>query len=222
MSRERVRFPASGEKPPMLEGELWIPDGDGPFPGVAVAHPHPLRGGQMDSNVVVAICQGLHHAGVASLRFNFRGVGQSEGAHGEGVAEVGDVLGALDLLATDERIDRDRIGLAGYSFGARVSLGMAAKAPLVKALLCVAPPLREPLAEDVRPTCPFLVIIGDRDNNLAEGGAERYASCLPNGAELRVVSGTDHFWRGYESILVDTAHEFFTEALVGPTSTVAG
>jgi alpha/beta superfamily hydrolase len=172
--------------------------------------------------VVVAICEGLQAAGIASLRFNFRGVGASEGTHGAGVAEASDVLGALELLAADRRIAADRIGLAGYSFGARVSLGMAAQTPLLKALMCVAPPLREPLSEEARPTCPFLVIIGDRDGNLADGGVERYASYLPAPGELRVVAGTDHFWWGYESILVETACDFFSQNLVSSSAKVAG
>src|ERR1044071_6569767 len=115
--RQRVRFTAAGEQPPALEGELWVPDVAGPVPGVVVAHPHPLRGGSMDSNVVLAVCQGLQAAGIAALRFNFRGVDGSEGEHGEGIAEAGDVLGALSFLAEQPSIDARRVGLAGYSFG---------------------------------------------------------------------------------------------------------
>jgi alpha/beta superfamily hydrolase len=176
----------------------------------------------MDSNVVVALCQGLYAAGIASLRFNFRGVGRSEGTHDKGVGEEDDVLGALAFLGAHAGINPASIGLAGYSFGARVSLAMARRAPAVRALLCVAPPLPEPLAPDGAPTCPLLVLVGDRDQNLA-GGADRYAACLPQGAELRVASGTDHFWWGYEPILVDSAREFFGGALLdSPSRSPAG
>jgi uncharacterized protein len=220
MARERVRFQADGADGPWLEGELWLPDGDGPVGGVVVCHPHPLRGGSMDNNVVAALCYGLNAAGLASLRFNFRGVGGSEGRYGEGVDEVADVVGALAFLAEQPGIDAERIGLAGYSFGARVSLATVPQATQIGGLLCVAPPLREPLPSASHPMCPFVVYVGDRDSNVAQG-VDLYASYLPDPAQLRVVEGTDHFWRSYESILVDGAHEFFAQTLRAPGAQVA-
>lgn len=165
----------------------------------------------MQSNVVVALCQGLAAAGIASLHFNFRGVGGSEGRYGDGVDEKLDVLGALAFLAEQPEVGGDRIGLAGYSFGARVSLATVGEAPQVRALLCVAPPLREPLSPESLP-CPYPVLVGDQDGNLSDG-VERYASCLPDPSRLRVVSGTDHFWWGFEPVLADAAQRFFSEAL---------
>ena len=67
-----------------LEGIIALPDGEGPFPGVVMCHPHPLMGGNMDNNVVVAVTFGLADAGIASLRFNFRGVGNSQGETRQG------------------------------------------------------------------------------------------------------------------------------------------
>lgn len=234
MASVRVRFPAAGEAPPLLEGELWLPGvgdpispslnlpprGGGDLPGVVVAHPHPQRGGSMNSNVVMALCHGLQAAGIAWLRFNFRGVGQSEGEYGGGVDETADVLGALAFLAAQPGISPERIGLTGYSFGARVSLSVAAEAPRVRALLCVAPPLREPLPTDQYPRCPFFAFVGDRDG-LVAGGVERYASYLPDPQRLQVVRGADHFWQGFEPVLVDAAHRFFTEALLASGAEVS-
>jgi hypothetical protein len=220
MARERVGFLAAGVDAPRLDGELWLPDTGDPVAGVVVTHPHPLRGGSMDNNVVIALCQGLQAAGIASLRFDFRGVRRSEGGYGEGVDEVSDVLGALSYLAEQPQIASDRIGLAGYSFGARVSLAAAPKTPQIRALLCVAPPLREQLPADAQPACPLLVMVGDRDGVLAEG-AERYASYLPSPQVLRVVPGTDHFWRGFEPVLTDAAREFFAACLSGSGAEVS-
>jgi len=213
MGVQRVRFPATGEASPLLEGELWTPDASGLVPGVVVAHPHPQRGGSMHNNVVVALCEGLHATGMASLRFNFRGVGGSAGAHADGVGEIDDILGALSFLAEQAGVTRHSIGLAGYSFGARVSLTTLPKAPQVRALLCVAPPLREPVSGVGG---PFLLLVGDRDPHVADG-VERYASYLPETARLQVVRGTDHFWQGYEPVLVEAARGFFAEALA-PTA----
>ncbi len=219
MPPEPVRFSAAGEDGPVLEGELWLPDGDGQVSGVVVSHPHPLRGGSMESNVVVAICLGLWSTGIGCLRFNFRGVGRSEGQHGNGVDEVNDVLGAMSFLESQPRIAAGSVGLAGYSFGARVSLATAPLVPDIQALLCVAPPLNEPLAAGSIP-CRYLVIVGDRDGNLS-AGVERYASCLPEPDHLQVVRGTDHFWRGYESVLAEASRKFFAEHLPATAAEIA-
>jgi alpha/beta superfamily hydrolase len=216
---QRVRFPAAGDQPAMLEGELWRPEAGHEVPGVVITHPHPQRGGSMHNNVVAALGEGLSTAGIAWLRFNFRGVGASEGRFGDGVDERLDVLGALAYLAEQPRIAADRIGLAGYSFGARVSLGVIGDASQVRGLLCVAPPLREPPA----PTsiaCPYLVLVGDRDTNVADG-VEHYAACLPDPDRLQVVQGTDHFWWGFESVLSEAAQRFFLDALVTGPLTLA-
>jgi alpha/beta superfamily hydrolase len=211
MAAERVRFPAAGENSPTLQGELWLPDSGDQVAGVVVAHPHPQRGGSMDSNVVMAICQGLYSAGIAFMRFNFRGVGGSEGRYGEGIDEANDIRGALSFLAEQPRIDSARIALAGYSFGARVSLGVAPTAD-IRALFCVAPPLSQPIAPENAPRCPYLVFVGDQDGNV-RNGVDAYASCLPHPDRLRIVQGTDHFWQGYEQVLVDASQQFFAEHL---------
>ena len=214
MAAQRIRFHAADEAAPMLEGELWQPDGSAHVPGVVVAHPHPQRGGSMHNNVVMAVCQGLAAAGFAALRFNFRGVGGSEGRYGDGIAEVADVLGALEFLSEQAGVESDLIGLAGYSFGARASLAAAAQSSTVQALLCVAPPLREPLPPGATPSCPLLVLVGDQDG-LVAAGVETYAGYLPDPQALRVVEGTDHFWRGFEPTLTEATNRFFVGALTG-------
>jgi alpha/beta superfamily hydrolase len=211
MAAKRIAFMAAGESAPQLEGELWRPDHGAAVPGVVVAHPHPQRGGNMQNNVVAALCEGLRAAGIAALRFNFRGVGASEGSYGDGIAEIADVLGALAFLAEQPGIIPEAIGLAGYSFGARASLAAATQSTSVRALLCVAPPLREPLPPGGAPECPLLVLVGDRDGMLAPG-VETYASYFPDPQVVRVVEGTDHFWWGLESILTEATQRFFAGA----------
>lgn len=212
MSDERVRFHAPGVEPPLLEGELWLPDGTDPVGGVVVTQPNSLRGGSMHNNTVVALCQGAEAAGLAWLRFNFRGVGQSEGHYSDGVDEVRDVQGALAYLGAQPRLRAEALGLAGHSFGARVSLMLQAERPSIEALFLVAPPLPEPLPAEHPPVCPYLVIIGDQDGNVSDG-IERYASRLPDPERVRVVPGVDHMWRGFERILAEAARDFFAETL---------
>ena len=117
-----------------LEGFLHLPEGDGPFPAVVVCHPHPQMGGDMHNNVVMGVCYSLFIAGIASLRFNFRGVGRSQGQYDEGRGEMDDVLAALAAAGSQESIATDRVGLAGYSFGAGVAMKTAQKGGVTKAL----------------------------------------------------------------------------------------
>src|SRR5712671_1150791 len=93
----------------------------GPVSGVAlVLHPHPLGGGTMHNKVVFRAASALNDAGLATLRLNFRGVGQSTGEHDEGRGELDDVRAGLDYLVKE--FPKQPITLCGFSFGARVGL----------------------------------------------------------------------------------------------------
>ena len=90
-----------------FEGVVAQPDATGgPWPGVVICHPHPLHGGSMHNNVVMALALGLADEGFVTIRFNFRGVGDSEGEHGEGETEYQEVLGALDMITGMARHSR--------------------------------------------------------------------------------------------------------------------
>jgi len=106
--------------------------------GVVVCHPHPLFGGDRHNPVVEIIFQAAAAAGMAALRFDFRGVGHSSGEHGEGEAERLDAAAGLDTLAA--LLPDASLLLAGYSFGADVALTVAH--PRLYGWLAVAPPLR--------------------------------------------------------------------------------
>ena len=84
-----------------LQGILHLPVGDGPFPGVVVFHPHPHMGGSMQNNVVIACCSGLVNQGIAALRFNFRGVGESQGVSEAGDAEIADDMDKDETKSTN-------------------------------------------------------------------------------------------------------------------------
>ncbi len=134
--QSQVRFSASGI---VLEGIFERPKAEAPFPAVVVCHPHPLYGGDMYNNVVSVICQALAQESIATLRFNFRGVGRSEGEHEEGVGEQTDVSAALDFLQSAEGVDKGRLGLAGYSFGTKVAMPVALRDERVRAVALVSP-----------------------------------------------------------------------------------
>src|SRR3989442_4630148 len=120
-----------------LEARLALPDS--PNAGVVICHPHPLYGGDMDNPVVVRVqevCAGL---GLATLRFNFRGVGGSGGTHGGGAGEQEDATAALDTLA--KAVGGAPLAIAGYSFGAWIAALVGCRDARTAGLGLIAPPL---------------------------------------------------------------------------------
>ena len=213
MNSVQSRFPCGDI---ILEGELVLPDGQGPFPGVVVCHPHPLHGGNMWNNVVTAICQSLSSHSVAAFRFNFRGVGNSRGVFGKGIAEQQDVRAALAHMSSESRVDVNKIGLAGYSFGAGVALPVAFESKQVSLLALVSPALSSEgraLLETYRN--PKFLIIGDNDNIIAPEQFEQNVSDFADSRQYRVVSGADHFWQGYEGELSREVTGFFVDGFGG-------
>ena len=138
MISRHVVFPCGSIQ---LEGILSLPDGKAPFPAVVVCHPHPLYGGDMNNNVVTAVCSALARGSIAALRFNFRGVGNSSGSFSDGSGEKDDLRAALDFLCTLKEIDKRKIGLAGYSFGGMAANSVALKDDRVKQLALISPAL---------------------------------------------------------------------------------
>ncbi len=106
-----------------------------------VMHPHPLFGGTMHNKVVYRAAQALDEAGFATLRFNFRGVGQSTGTHDDGQGEVEDGRIALDYLL-DDQLHAEQVVVAGFSFGAAVGLQLGCTDARVNDLVAIGTPLR--------------------------------------------------------------------------------
>jgi len=212
VTESRVSFPCGDL---LLEGVVSVPAGEGPFPAVVVCHPHPLYGGSMDNNVVYAICKGLAQVSIAWLRFNFRGVGGSQGVYADGVGERDDVAAATSYLSGMAGVDVERIGLCGYSFGAGVALEVAPQDERVKALALVSPVVSasNPIADYVKPK---LILSGSADEFADAGSLQRLAGGLPEPNEFELVNGVDHFWWGYESKIADRVADFFDRFLKAP------
>ena len=212
MRQSAVSFIAKGMA---LEGIIALPDGEGPFPGVVMCHPHPLNGGNMDNNVVVAVTFGLADAGIASLRFNFRGVGNSQGEHSKGEKEYEETLVAMDFLGALPDVNDERIGLGGYSFSTRVICAhkQLYKKPLAIAL--VAPSLEaitdSPLQSD---KTPRMIITGDRDRLANSDGADEQLARFNPPADYHLIPGADHFWVGQEGEMAACVVQFFRDHLL--------
>ena len=217
MRQTAVAFDAEDLK---LEGVLGLPDrGPGPFPGVVLCHPHPLRGGNMNNNLVLSVYHGLVEAGFAALRFNFRGVGNSQGTHTEGELEVRDAEAALRTLGEAEGVDPARLGIAGYSFGTGVILRNLSGYPSARSIVLFSPPVRflEHAEIDADPR-PKLFVCGDRDESVPVEPLKERLESMGGPVEWRIAEGVDHFWWDREAEAMGHAVEFFARTLGGPSA----
>src|SRR5215203_3575544 len=187
-----------------LEAILKAPR-DGSPKGVAlVLHPHPLGGGTMHNKVVFRAAAALNDSGLTTLRFNFRGVGQSTGKHDEGRGELNDVRAGLDYLS--RHYPGQRITLCGFSFGSRVGLEVGIEDPRVAFLIGIGTPL-EKYDFDFLTACrkPLLLVHGEHDEFGDVEELRRLAADLEKNTPVKliVVPGTGHF---FENRLDDLKH----------------
>ncbi len=197
-----------------FEGVIAQPDATGgPWPGVVICHPHPLHGGSMHNNVVLALALGLAEEGFVTLRFNFRGVGDSQGEHGQGETEYQEALGALDLIKAWPDT-RGKTGLVGYSFGSGVILRHDALHKEADAVALVSPALRYVSGSPLKTRkLPALVVAGDRDRMVEPDRLADELKTFDREPESRIFEGVDHFWYGHEGRLVPEVARFFVEQL---------
>jgi hypothetical protein len=194
---EKISFLSGDYK---LEGMFAKVSGD---KGVVITHPHPLYGGDMYNPVVNTITSAYQKNGFATLRFNFRGVGKSQGNYDDGTGEQKDVNSAILYLS---EMGIKKIDLAGYSFGAWVNAGLTCEVNPVKNMVMVSPPVGfidfQPITSI---NCLKLVIAGNRDNIAPADLIEKMLPTWNQEAHFEVIKGADHFYSGYleklESVL---------------------
>ncbi|WP_337243370.1 alpha/beta fold hydrolase [Luteimonas sp. gir] len=177
-----------------LEAALDLPDADVPaLPLVAVVcHPLPTEGGTMHNKVVTMVARSLRELGATTLRFNFRGTGTSEGQFDRGDGETDDLTAVVEWVRRER--PGDALWLAGFSFGAYVSLRASAdlKPDL---LISVAPPAgRWDFDRIVLPDCPWLVIQGEADEIVDPEAVYRWLEERDAQAELVRMPDTGHFF----------------------------
>ena len=161
--------------------------------GVAViCHPQPQQGGTMHNKVVTMTERALRESGLDTVRFNFRGTGESAGVYDEGNGE-GDDLAAVVAWVRTLR-PHDAVWLGGFSFGGYVTLRNATRLR-ADALISIAPPIgMRPLDGLVVPTCPWLLIQGEADEVVDPQAAFAWIATLKQPPELVRMPGTGHFF----------------------------
>lgn len=191
---QRIAGPA-GALQALLEDPQAEAVEPGPRPGFGVVcHPHPLFGGTMINKVVHTLARTLQEQGLPTVRFNYRGVGQSEGQYDEG---RGESLDALAVIAWGRaRWPEALLTLAGFSFGAMVAL-LAAPAAKPARLITVAPAVTHvQFAAVEQPSCPWLIIQGQADEVVDYREVAAFAKRFSPPPVLRLLPGVDHFFNG--------------------------
>ena len=183
-----------------------------------VLHPHPLHGGTMHNKVVFRAARALTESGFETLRFNFRGVGQSTGQHDHGEGECDDARIALDYLLADQPMAREVI-VAGFSFGSIVGLRVGCADPRVHRLIAIGAPARLARLDTLRECAkPTLFVHGAEDEIAPFAPLEEMLRSLPPGAPRTVVriDGAGHFFDNHAEELMRAIRQY-----VGPETSGA-
>ena len=175
-----------------------------------ICHPHPVYGGTMTNKVVHMLAKSCNELGLASVRFNYRGVGASEGNYAEGDGETDDAVAVLDWAAA--RWPSAGVWLAGFSFGGAVAIRAAVRRD-VQRLITVAPAIdRVPVRIDHLPTCPWLLIQGDHDELVDPAHIQQWVNSLAMPPDVVMLQGVEHFFHGRMNDLRQTVLDWAADA----------
>jgi uncharacterized protein len=167
-----------------------------------ICHPHPLYGGDMDNNVVLALKETLRIYGWGTLRFNFRGVAGSTGQHGGGQGDVEDLLAAAAFLRQQTQAP---VHVAGYSYGAWIALKATRLGLQPATLILVSPPVDFLDFRDISlPDAACLITLGDRDDFCSIPSLTTWINAQrasESSRAVEIIPRCDHFYGGREADL---------------------
>lgn len=177
-----------------IEATLDQPEGDERNAVAVCCHPHPVHGGAMTNKVIYTVSRTIAGLGIPSVRFNFRGVGRSEGEYDEGRGEQQDLIKVIDWVR--EEYPNRPLWLAGFSFGSWIA-ALQAKEQGASQLISIAPPVNRFSFDDfVIPDCPWLVVMGDADDVVDPDAVFDWVDQLEPQPELIKMSDAGHFFHG--------------------------
>jgi uncharacterized protein len=181
-------------------------------PVALVLHPHPKHGGTMNNKVAYNIFHVFARSGFSVLRFNFRGVGRSEGVYDNGVGELADAATALDWLQI-QNPDAPSFWIGGFSFGAWLSMQLLMRRPELEGFIAISPPANMYDFSFLAP-CPRsgMIIQGTMDSIVPEDSVQNLVNKLNNqkgiSIDYRKMDGADHFYRNKLDDLNSHLHEY--------------
>lgn len=206
-----------------IEALLEEPEGPRPQRFGVICHPHPLHGGTLHNKVVHTLARALHELSVPTVRFNYRGVGASEGRYADGIGETDDALAVIEW-GRRRWPDADP-WLLGFSFGGGVAMRAGARAG-ARLLVTVAPAVDGPVENGpphsvpLGPPCPWLIVQGDADEVIdarrviewaSQKSATRKSAALP-ALTVHVLHGAGHFFHGRLTELREAVASFVRES----------
>ena len=195
-----------------IEGRYQASEQKG-APVALILHPHPLYGGTMNNKIVYRLYHIFVQNGFSVLRFNFRGVGKSQGKYDEGIGELTDAATALDWLQT-QNPDAPTCWVAGFSFGAWIALQLLMRRPEIEGFVAVSPPANLYDFSFLSP-CPAAGMItqGSKDDVVQEEVVSKLASKLGAQVNYQIIPGADHYYRGLEEDMGNAVNDYVAQRL---------
>ncbi len=181
-------------------------------PLALILHPHPEHGGTMNNKITYYMFQTFQERGFSTLRFNFRGVGRSQGVHDRGEGELSDAASALDWMQ-ELNPNAPYVWVGGFSFGAWIGMQLLMRRPEIRGWISVSPPANMYDFTFLAP-CPTsgLIVQGNKDNIVPEPHTEKLAAKLKAQkgitVDYRVVDGANHFYNDRIDQLIGNMHDY--------------
>ncbi len=186
-------------------------------PLALLLHPHPQYGGTMNNKVVFNLYQNFARRGFSSLRFNFRGVGRSQGQFDNGQGELSDAASALDWMQS-RNPNTNTCWIAGFSFGAWVAMQLMMRRPEISGFISIAPPASQHDFSFLAP-CPAsgMIIHGDKDEVVPQSSVDKLAQKLQKQKNIkidyRIIEGSDHFFMDHLEPLNEQVNDYLDKVL---------
>ena len=199
-----------------LEGRYY-PSNRPNAPVALLLHPHPQHGGTMNNKIVYSMYQIFIKHGFSSLRFNFRGVGRSQGQFDNGQGELSDAASALDWMQS-QNPNTSSCWIAGFSFGAWVAMQLMMRRPEIQGFISVAPPASMYDFSFLAP-CPAsgMIIHGNKDEIIPQSSVDKLAQKLQKQKNItidyRTIEGSDHFFNNHLDTLIGHIEEYLDKTL---------
>lgn len=198
-----MNFPTSEQKflfdGPIGAIETWLVPQDNAKGTAIICHPHPLYGGTMTNKVVTTLAKICRELGFHTVRFNFRGVGKSEGVHDEGRGESEDVIALAKWVQEETTGD---LWIAGFSFGGYVAARATSLLGSVSQLISIAPQVSRFHEAPIGPiTCPWLIVQGEQDDVVSPEAVYAWVDTVTPRPTLIRIEKAGHFFHGQLGVL---------------------
>jgi len=197
-----------------LEAEYYHSNNNKKKPVVLICHPHPQYGGNMFNNVVSGVFNKLVSNGISCLRFNFRGVGKSNGIHSDGTGELADVKVCIDFLINEK--NHERLIICGYSYGAAIGCSAINYSDKVISYISISFPwdfFGSKFKKLSQTNKPKLFIQGNRDSMARYENFEENFNYYKNPKIRKIIDGADHFYWGFEGQIADEVLKFYNSLI---------